>query len=140
VEYRIGKRANKWVLKQVAERYMPRHLVYRRKKGFPIPVADYVAPYATPGFFADGFCQEELGLDSRGLERMLGDWRRSPTGLFSLVTFEIWGRLHVRGESLESVEAWTAGFEPRTPGPAPRPDRAPAEEPAAPVGLSGGER
>jgi asparagine synthase (glutamine-hydrolysing) len=120
VEYRIGKRANKWVLKQVAERYMPHHLVHRRKKGFPIPVADYVAPYAVRSFFADGFCQAELGLDRRGFERMLGEWRRSPTGLFSLVTFEIWGRLHLRGDSLESVEAWTAGFEPRSPD-APRP-------------------
>jgi hypothetical protein len=108
VDYRIGKRANKWVLKQVAERYMPR--------------------------------QEELGLDSRGFDRMLADWRRSPTGLFSLVTFEIWGRLHVRREPLESVEAWTAGFEPRTPGPSPRPSRARAEEPVAPAGLPGGER
>jgi asparagine synthase (glutamine-hydrolysing) len=132
VEYRIGKRANKWVLKQVAERYMPHHLVHRRKKGFPIPVADYVAPYAVRSFFADGFCQAELGLDRRGFERMLGDWRRSPTGLFSLVTFEIWGRLHLRGESLESVEAWTAGFEP-PPSAAPRPENRRTSRPE-PVG------
>jgi asparagine synthase (glutamine-hydrolysing) len=132
VEYRIGKRANKWVLQQVAERYMPNPLVHRRKKGFPSPGADYVAPYATPDFFADGFCQAELGLDRRGFERMLGDWRRSPTGLFSLVTFEIWGRLHLRGEPLESVEAWTAGFEPRSAG-APRP-AARRPSPAEPVG------
>lgn len=139
VDYRIGKRTNKWVLKQVAERYLPRHLVYRKKKGFPIPVADYVAPYAVRGFFDGGFCQEELGLDWRGFDRMLADWRRSPTGLFSLVTFEIWGRLHVRREPLESVEAWAAGFEPRTPGPAPRLSRARVEEPVAPAGLPGGE-
>jgi hypothetical protein len=118
---------------------MPRQLVYRKKKGFPIPVADYAAPYATRGFFAGGFCQEELGLDQRGFERMVRDWRRSPTGLFSLVTFEIWGRLHIRGESLESVEAWTAGFEPRASGPAPRPARPLGEERAAPV-VSRSER
>jgi len=138
VEYRIGKRANKWVLKQVAERYMPHHLVHRRKKGFPIPVADYVAPYAVGNFFAGGFCQAELGLDRRGFERMLRDWRRSPTGLFSLITFEIWGRLHIRGDSLDAVEAWTAGFEPRAsdaPRPAPR-----RPEPAAPAASPGRAR
>ena len=138
VEYRIGKRANKWVLKQVAERYMPHHLVHRRKKGFPIPVADYVAPYAVRSFFAGGFCQAELGLDRRGFERMLRDWRRSPAGLFSLVTFEIWGRLHLRGERLEAVEAWIAGFEPR-PSDAARPTpRRP--EPAAPAASPGADR
>lgn len=112
LRYRIGALANKWVLKQVAERYMPKHLVHRRKKGFPIPVADYIAPYARAGFFADGYCREGLALNTRGFERMLGEWRRWDTAFFGLVTLEIWGRLFVRGDSLETVEAWLAEFEP----------------------------
>jgi asparagine synthase (glutamine-hydrolysing) len=112
-EYRIGKRANKWVLKQVAERYLPHHLVHRRKRGFPVPLADFIAPYANQRFFRGGFCEETLGLNPKGFERLLETWRRTPTGFFGMVTFEIWGRLFVRGEPLAAVEAWLAGFEPR---------------------------
>jgi asparagine synthase (glutamine-hydrolysing) len=112
-DYRIGKRANKWVLKQVAERYMPRHLVHRRKQGFPIPLADYIAPYATRSYFAGGFCEETLGLSAKGFERLLANWRSTPSGFFGMVTFEIWGRLFVQGQSVDRVEEWLAGFEPR---------------------------
>jgi asparagine synthase (glutamine-hydrolysing) len=112
LKLRMGVRTEKRVLKLVAERYMPRHLVYRRKKGFPVPLADYIAPYADRRFFSAGYCQEALGLNSRGFDRLLGDWRRTPTGFFGLVTFEIWGRLFMRGESLESVESWVGSHEP----------------------------
>ena len=60
--------------------------------GFPLPLADYVAPLASIDFFAGGFCEQELGLSRRGLERLLDGWQRWVHAFFGLVTLEIWGR------------------------------------------------
>jgi hypothetical protein len=71
--------------------------------GFPVPLADYVRPLTSMAFFADGFCEQELGLHPLGLERLLGDWQRWVYFFFGLVTLEIWGRLHFRRESLKAI-------------------------------------
>jgi asparagine synthase (glutamine-hydrolysing) len=103
IDYRVGVRANKWIVKQIAKRYLPAELIYRNKMGFPIPLADYVRPLASMAFFADGFCEQELGLHRLGLERLLADWRRWVHFFFGLVTLEIWGRLHFRRDSIEAI-------------------------------------
>ena len=138
VEYRIGKRANKWVLKQVAERYMPHHLVHRRRRGSPSrwpttwrptrcgasSPADSARPsWASTGGASSGCCATG-GARPRGCSR----WSPSRSGDGS----------HIRGESLEAVEAWMAGFEPR-PSDAARPSpRRP--EAAAPAASPGADR
>jgi asparagine synthase (glutamine-hydrolysing) len=104
IEYRVGARANKWVLKQVAARYLPSELVHRGKMGFPVPLAEYVRPLASMAFFAGGFCEQELGLHPLGLERLLADWQRWVYFFFGLVTLEIWGRIHFRRESIETID------------------------------------
>jgi asparagine synthase (glutamine-hydrolysing) len=103
-DYRVGARANKWVLRRIASRYISADLAGRRKMGFPLPLADYVRPFASIDFFAGGFCEEELGLDRRGLARLLGDWERSVYFLFGLLTLEIWGRIHFRQQSVALID------------------------------------
>ncbi len=103
LEYRVGTRANKWVLKQVARRYIPGGLIGRKKAGFPLPLAEYLAPLASPEFFVEGFCQGELGLNARGLAGFLQSWRDWVFAFFGLATLEIWGRLFIRGESLDEI-------------------------------------
>jgi asparagine synthase (glutamine-hydrolysing) len=115
--YRIGTLSDKWILKQVAERYVPSNLVHRKKKGFPLPLADYVAPFADRRFFAGGFCQESLGLSARGFDRLLESWRRWTFAFFGLVTLEIWGRIFLRREKLEAVQEWLMSHEPAAPQP-----------------------
>ncbi len=109
--YRVGARSGKWILKQVATRYVPRRLVHRRKAGFPLPFREYLAPLADPRVFADGFCQEELGFDPRGMERFLESWDRWTLGFFGLLMLEIWGRLFIRREEVEAVEAHVSRIE-----------------------------
>jgi asparagine synthase (glutamine-hydrolysing) len=104
MRYRVGGRANKWVLKRVADRYLPGGLVERKKMGFPLPLADYVRPLAAIDFFAGGFCERELGLNRRGLERLLDGWQRWIYAFFGLVTLEIWGRLHFRQQPVELID------------------------------------
>jgi len=103
IDYRVGARANKWVLKQIARRHLSTELIDRKKMGFPVPLADYVRPLASMAFFAGGFCQEELGLHHLSLERLLADWQRWVYFFFGLVTLEIWGRIHFRQESVEAI-------------------------------------
>ena len=103
LEWKVGKRADKWVLKQIATRHMPKGLVWRKKMGFPLPLADYMAPLAKREFFAGGFCEDVLGLGSRGIERLLGDWQRWTFGAFGLLTLEMWGRMFLMGESVDQV-------------------------------------
>lgn len=110
--YRIGPRSDKWVLKQVAARHIPQRIARRKKAGFPLPLEEYVAPLARPEFFADGFCQRELGLNPRGMAQFIESWRRWTLGFFGLLTLEIWGRLFVRGEDLDDVTKSVLRFEP----------------------------
>ncbi|HET7585381.1 MAG TPA: asparagine synthase (glutamine-hydrolyzing) [Gemmatimonadaceae bacterium] len=104
LQYRIGARADKWLLKQVARRYLPRRDIWRRKMGFPIPLGTYIAPFADDRFFRDGFCHEVLGLRWSGLSHYIARWDRDPYAFFGLLTLEMWGRMYVMGQALEEVE------------------------------------
>jgi asparagine synthase (glutamine-hydrolysing) len=99
LDYRVGRRADKWVLKQIATRHLPGGLIWRRKMGFPLPLADYLEPLARPALFTDGFCVAELGLGRRGLERCLAGWREQVYGFFGLLGLELWGRMQLMGET-----------------------------------------
>jgi asparagine synthase (glutamine-hydrolysing) len=103
LSYRLHGRTDKWVLKEIAAKYLPKQVVYRQKVGFPLPVKDYLAPLANPDFFVDGFCVDALGLHRRGLLEAIATWDRNIHGFFNLLALEIWGRLFIRGQSVEDV-------------------------------------
>jgi asparagine synthase (glutamine-hydrolysing) len=103
-QYRVGARADKWVLKRIASRYIPPDLVSRRKMGFPLPLVNYLRPLASRAFFAGGFCEQELGLNPLGLEPLLEEWQSRVRSFFALLTLEIWGRIHFRQQPIELVE------------------------------------
>ena len=116
LDYKVGKYADKWVLKQVARKYMPDFLVDRKKAGFPLPLDAYIAPLADASLFRDGFCQQTLGISSRAIDRLLANWRSRVFGFFGLLTLEIWGRIHMRGESVASVDERIAALEYKAAG------------------------
>jgi asparagine synthase (glutamine-hydrolysing) len=103
LDYRLHHATDKWILKEIAARHLPRAIVHRKKKGFPLPIADYLAPLARPDFFRDGFCEDVLGMDPRGLRTTLAAWRQNVQGFFSLLALEIWGRIFFHRERPESV-------------------------------------
>lgn len=57
-----GRSVDKWVLKDIASHYLPRSIVYRKKTGFPLPLADYLAPLPQEKFSHGGFCVDFLGM------------------------------------------------------------------------------
>jgi asparagine synthase (glutamine-hydrolysing) len=103
LSYRLHGRTDKWVLKEVAARYLPRNVVYRPKVGFPLPVSDYLAPLASKDFFVDGFCLNTLGLHRKGFLGAIASWDQDVHGFFNLLTLEMWGRLFVLGQSVEEL-------------------------------------
>jgi len=113
LEYKLGKRTDKWVLRQVARRYLPSSIAFRRKVGFPLPVEQYLAPLATMDFFADGFCENVIGLGSRGLKRAVSSLNNRAQGLFALIALEIWGRIYFMGRTVDDISALVAFCERR---------------------------
>lgn len=93
LELRLRGGTDKWALKAVASEYLPREIVHRRKLGFPLPVADFLAPLALPALFEDGFCLQTLGMNRAGLMQSVATWRHNVNGFFNLLALEIWGRL-----------------------------------------------
>jgi len=115
LDYRVGRRADKWVLKQVAARYMPRNLIARKKAGFPLPFETYLRPLADPRLFHGGFCEQTLGLSRSGLKRAFASKRGSAFGSFALIALEVWGRIHVLNEPVDAVSDLIESLEPRKP-------------------------
>ena len=103
LSYRLHGRTDKWVLKEIATRYLPRNVVYRPKVGFPLPVKDYLAPLARSDFFANGFCLNALGFHRKGVFETIETWDRNVHGFFNLLALEIWGCLFILGQSVEEV-------------------------------------
>ncbi len=109
LDCRLRGGSDKWLLKVIARRRLPRAVVDRRKVGFPLPVADYLAPLVRPELFRAGFCEDVLGLDRRGLQAAVSGWRQNVDAAFSLLTLEAWGRLFVLREPLDAVTARVLG-------------------------------
>ena len=101
--YRLRGRADKWILKQVAARYLPHGVVYRPKVGFPLPVKEYLAPLAHQEFFINGFALDFLGMHRRGFTDAIANWKQNVHGFFNLLALEIWGRLFVLNDPADRV-------------------------------------
>ena len=50
LKYKITPAETKYLLKKVAERYLPKDIVYRSKKGFPIPIEKWFGAETLKGF------------------------------------------------------------------------------------------
>jgi asparagine synthase (glutamine-hydrolysing) len=108
---RLHGSADKWILKEIASRYLPRELVYRKKLGFPLPLEDYLAPIAKEDFFRGGFCAEFLNMQWNGLRELISTWRHDVEGFFTLLTLEIWGQLFFLNHSVGEVTEHLVGLE-----------------------------
>jgi len=96
----------KYIVKRLAEKYLPRDIIYRQKVGFPVPIAtwfqgdnkyiDLLREKRTVdrGFFDHRFIGEMLAAHKQG------HYDYSST-IWNLINLEIWLRLFVDGEPLE---------------------------------------
>jgi asparagine synthase (glutamine-hydrolysing) len=103
LSYRLRGATDKWLLKEIASRHLPREVVYRKKMGFPLPLKEYLAPLAREQLFRDGFCAEFLGLHRRGLMETISNWAQNVDGFFNLLALEIWGRMFFLNQTVAEL-------------------------------------
>jgi asparagine synthase (glutamine-hydrolysing) len=128
LSYRLKGATDKWTLKTIAEGYLPRDLVHRKKVGFPLPVADYLAPLAREDVFRDGFCLTHLGMHREAFTDTIAKWRDNVHGFFNLLALEIWGRLLILEQPVEEVTEHVLGpAASDRRGRSARPDRRPSQ-------------
>jgi asparagine synthetase B (glutamine-hydrolysing) len=105
---------SKWIVKQVAEQYLPRDVIYRPKKGFPVPATAFLYDYIDFSIFADGFWENYFGLPKeRCREAILASGKSRPLW-YHMLMFEVWGRIFLQHESPDEVREKTFQHSART--------------------------
>lgn len=112
---RIKGYTTKYLLKRLAERYVPREVLYRRKRGFVMPAADWLkgelAPYLRAALQSSQF-KERDWVKTEFVARILQEHtigqRNWGEQLWTLFVLEIWARMMLdrsisRHDSLEAL-------------------------------------
>lgn len=115
---RLRKWRTKYLLKKLAERYVPGDVLYRRKRGFVMPASRWLrgalAPYLYAALDSESF-HDRGWLRPEVTRRLLEEHRsgRFDRGdqLFTLLVLEIWARLAIDGslQRTDSLEALRTG-------------------------------
>ena len=92
---------DKWVLREVAKRYLPKDLSHRTKK--PFPVDAYARLHISAKFFDASYISELFSLSSSQLTHLTTQISRSPTLKIKLVQLEIWAKIFLMNDSKESI-------------------------------------
>jgi asparagine synthase (glutamine-hydrolysing) len=97
---RLRRFTTKYLLKRVAERYVPREVLYRRKRGFVMPASDWLrgalAPYSR-ALLGTGPFMDRGWIAPDAVRRLLAehadgsrDWGQQ---IWTLIVLELWARL-----------------------------------------------
>ena len=98
--WKLHGRQGKYLLKKVAEKYLPRAVIYRKKAGFPVPWEQY-AKTVHHRIFDNGFICRHFDCSAEDIRF----WTASDHNLlFTALSLEIWGRLFVNRESRDAVK------------------------------------
>jgi len=94
----------KGVLRDLADRHLPREVARRQKRGFGFDVRRYIEPSARPEFLLDGALRELLGVER---ERWKAATTPAPSAAQALRLWsgEVWCRAVLEGQSTNEVEA-----------------------------------
>jgi asparagine synthase (glutamine-hydrolysing) len=92
---------DKWIVREVAARYVPRSLSHRKKLGFWTTVFKRLDISA--GYFRDSFVSELFGLTGAQLENMASN--PGDDLLLRLLHVDVWGRMCLRQEPEEDSVA-----------------------------------
>jgi asparagine synthase (glutamine-hydrolysing) len=98
-DLRIRNGQGKYLLKRMAERYVPHDLIYRKKRGFRVPIRRWFKRSLldeAAGMLRGGVLVERGVLDARGIEWALRNQRRAwmnlSSCLWALLFLEQWAR------------------------------------------------
>jgi asparagine synthase (glutamine-hydrolysing) len=100
----------KWILRQAMQGRLPPAILARRKMGFPVPVGSWLRGPWRPllSEYVTGSRARERGLfDADTVARLVSEHMRGVNHserLWTLLTFEIWARIFLDGESPWALE------------------------------------
>ena len=100
----------KWILRQAMQGTLPARILARRKMGFPVPIGSWLRGDWRPllSEYVTGPRARARGLfDANAVERLVGEHVRGinhAERLWALLTFEIWARVFLDGETPWSLE------------------------------------
>lgn len=102
IDLKLHGKQRKWLLKQVARRYLPPEIIDRKKQGFPIPVPVWLRGYAHD-FMRDTLSSakiKERGLfDPAYVETLIqqheSGFADHATMLYGLISLELWHQLFI---------------------------------------------
>jgi asparagine synthase (glutamine-hydrolysing) len=118
-EWKLRGLTLKYLLRQLARRYLPPRIVERRKQGFAFPVAVWLQNDLGP--LVDAAIETsryvDRGIFQREHLRRLSQEHRSGGRdhnyrLWLILNLEIWHRLFIEGNSTDTVREWMAGAVP----------------------------
>jgi asparagine synthase (glutamine-hydrolysing) len=98
----------KYILKKVAEKYLPKDLIYRQKMGFPVPLASWLRqnPACTNTILDDRSLSRGL-TDATVIRRMVKEHTEGKANhtstIWNLINLELWIRMFVEGEHPSSI-------------------------------------
>lgn len=101
-KYRLHAGQGKYLLKKVMEKWLPHDIIYRRKRGFPVPIAKWFRTHLrnktrdvlldprsiSRNYFKQSYIEKVLNKHASGHEDLS---RR----IFSLLTLELWHRKYI---------------------------------------------
>jgi asparagine synthase (glutamine-hydrolysing) len=93
---------DKWILRKVAERYLPRALAHQKKRGFPIEAQNHLR--ITAEIFRNSFVADLFGLSHSDLELLIDEANQDLR--LKLLQLEVWARIFLCGVRTDDVSAW----------------------------------
>ena len=93
----------KWILKELATKYVARDVAFQKKIPLDVPVDEYFAPQFKASLFQNGFLASYLGIGWEAAQGMVASARERAPVLLRLVNIEVWGRLFFMGQSVDEV-------------------------------------
>ncbi len=108
-KFKQNGRAGKWIFKKTMEKYLPKNIIYRPKTGFGVPLKKWLneelKDLLDDLLSKESICKRDI-FEYKNVEELIkknnsGELNASYT-IFSLMIIEIWFRIFVDKNSLES--------------------------------------
>lgn len=98
LKHKLNMYNSKVIVKRLAAKHLPKEFVSQKKWGSPAPVEMWLKPLS--GLLHGGYCEELFKEDFAGIKR---HFDKDILLMWAFLDVELWGRICIRGESVEDI-------------------------------------